>query len=131
MHVVTIYDAGGDDKLMFFFHGPNETFVIFVFIIVVSSINWVNMDIIEFPQLRHHTLAYHHGSQKAWLLKYRIPDVHACIMCLPTYFIRITNLFDFNYMLITVFITSQSSKYFVKMTTHHFYRWVVTWILYR
>ena len=23
MHAATIYDAGGDDKLMFIFHGPN------------------------------------------------------------------------------------------------------------
>ena len=24
MHAATIYDAGGDDKLMFFFHWPNN-----------------------------------------------------------------------------------------------------------
>ena len=28
MHAATIYDAGGDDKLMFFFHGPYVSYTV-------------------------------------------------------------------------------------------------------
>ena len=43
MHAATIYDAGGDDKLVFFFHGPNHVLCVYHFLLKYLDIEFIDI----------------------------------------------------------------------------------------